>query len=377
MGTHPSKDITSEELMIENAFIINPVAHAYNLTDQNLQPNKYANGLRKLLTDLHHTWNPPELRVPMEVYMSDWPMEALAKTMFLESDVDMAANMNLRLDSWFKDGLCSREKNVEAARRWPDRFFTYVGVDPISGLENCLRDLEEQMEELPNSVGLKLYPDQVEPLRSWRMDDPKLAYPLFERAQALGIKTVAIHKAIPNGPVPMNPYRVDDVDGAAIHFPDLSFEIIHSGLAFVDETAHAVARFPNVYANLEITSLLMLHGPGMFNEILAQFLFWGGAEKIVYSDGTMFCHSQPLLQTLWDLQLPDELLKKYNIPQLSKADKALILGGNYARIIGLDIEKAKARIANDEFAKERRQTGLQKPYSNWLRIAREQQGIQW
>ena len=70
--------------MIDDTFIINPVAHAYNLTDQNLQPNKYASGLRKLLVDLHHSWNPPELRVPMEVYMSDWPMEALARRVIIE-----------------------------------------------------------------------------------------------------------------------------------------------------------------------------------------------------------------------------------------------------------------------------------------------------
>ena len=38
----------------------------------------------------------------------------------------------------------------------------------------------------------------------------------------------------------------------AIHFPDLNFEIVHSGLAFVEETAHAIARSHNVYANLEI-----------------------------------------------------------------------------------------------------------------------------
>ena len=58
--------------------------------------------------------------------------------------------------TWFKDGLCSRDKNVEAARRWPDRFLTYVGVSPTRGLEVCLRDLEDQMRELPNSIGLKL-----------------------------------------------------------------------------------------------------------------------------------------------------------------------------------------------------------------------------
>jgi predicted TIM-barrel fold metal-dependent hydrolase len=357
--------------MIEGNFIINPIVHAYNLTDENLQPNPYGRGLRDLLVKLHLVWNPPELRVPAEVYMTDWPMEVLARTLFLESDVDMACNMYLRLDSWFRDGLCSRKKNVEAATRWPQRFMTYVGVSPTRGLEVCLKDFEEQMQELPNSIGLKLYPDEVEPFRSWRMDDPELAYPLFERAQKLGIKTVAIHKAIPNGPVPINPYRVDDVDGAAIHFPDLSFEIVHSGLAFVDETAHAIARFHNVYANLEITSLLMHHGPGLFNEIMAQFLFWGGPEKVIYSDGSLFCHSQPLLEKFWALEFSEELQAKYKLKSLTKAEKSLILGGNYARIVGLDVEKAKKLIADDEFAREKTRTGRQAPYSNWMNWARE------
>ena len=37
--------------MIDDVFVINPVAHSYNLSDANLQPNPYAHGLRKLLVD--------------------------------------------------------------------------------------------------------------------------------------------------------------------------------------------------------------------------------------------------------------------------------------------------------------------------------------
>jgi hypothetical protein len=116
----------------------------------------------------------------------------------------------------------------------------------------------------------------------------------------------------------------------------------------------------------------MHHGPGLFNEIMAQFLFWGGSEKIIYSDGTLFCHTQPLLEKFWNLEFPEELLHKYNLKQITKEEKALILGGNYARIVDLDIEKAKAAIADDEFAVERRRTGIQKPYSNWLRMYEEE-----
>jgi predicted TIM-barrel fold metal-dependent hydrolase len=69
------------------------------------------------------------------------------------------------------------------------------------------------------------------------MDDPEIAFPLFERALYLGLKAVAIHKAIPLGPVPMDHYRMDDIDAAAAAFPDLQFEIVHGGFAFIEETA--------------------------------------------------------------------------------------------------------------------------------------------
>lgn len=357
--------------MIDDIFIINPVAHAYDLRDENLQDNRFATIFREILWWLHDEWNPDDLKVPQSVYYSDWPMEVLADTLFLESDIDMAANMNLRLDSWFRNGLCSAEKNLEAATRWPTRFLTYVGVDPTSGLENCIADLEQQMEQLPNSVGLKLYPDQVAPLRSWRMDDPTLAFPLFARAQELGIKTIAIHKAVANGPVPLNPYRIDDVDGAAIEFPDLNFEIVHSGLAFVDETSQAISRFPNVYANLEITSSLLRKQPLLFDEIMGQFLMWGGPEKIIYSDGTMFTHPQPLAEAFVNWKINDTSLEKWGLEQLTKEDKALMLGGNYARIAGIDIEQAKKQIADDDYARRRAAGERPAPYSTWLNHARE------
>lgn len=357
--------------MIEDAFVFNAISHAYNLRADNVKSH-WGEGLRQDLYQLHANWSPPEAQVPKEVFLSDATMDVLADTLFLETDIDMAANHNLRVDSWFHDGVCSHEKNVEAATRFGDRFVTYVGVDPCAGLETCLRELDEQMQEIPNAVGLKLYPDQVEPFRSWRMDDPSLAYPLFERAGELGIKAVAIHKAIPNGPVPINPYRVDDVDGAAIHFPNLNFEIVHSGLAFVDETAFALSRFPNVYASLEITFSLLYKAPGWFNEILAVFLLWGGPEKIIYSDGSLFCHSQNLLERFWNLQFPDAVLEKYGVEQLSRDDKKKILGENYARIIGLDIEDAKQKLAGDTYSRRRAESGLAAPYSNWMAHAVEQ-----
>jgi predicted TIM-barrel fold metal-dependent hydrolase len=88
-----------------------------------------------------------------------------------------------------------------------------------------------------------------------------LVFPLFARAQELGLKVVAIHKAVPLGPVPMKHYRMDDIDAAADAFPELAFEVVHGGMAFVEETAWQLARYPNVYVNLEVTASLAVSAP--------------------------------------------------------------------------------------------------------------------
>jgi len=356
--------------MIDGMFVFNAVTHAYNLTDENTQTAKNAQALRDIFCVLHKAWQPEFGLNPLEM-KTDWPIEVMARTLFLESDCDMAATHTLTLQSYFKDGLCSRAKTVEAVRRWPHRFVGYVGVDPTKGLDVCLRDLDEQLEEMPQAVGLKLYPAQINPHRSWRMDDPKLAFPLFKRAQERGLKIVAIHKAAPLGAVPLNPFRVDDIDLAADQFPDLTFEIVHAGYAFCEETCQALARFPNVYANLELTSALAMKTPGLFEDVMGQFMYWAGSSKLIFSDGNMIFHSQPILEKLRDFQFSETTLNRYGIPQITKEDMKLILSGNYTRLLGIDIEAAKKQIANDEFAKERARTGIQPLYSNFRRYLKD------
>ena len=34
----------------------------------------------------------------------------------------------------------------------------------------------------------------------WRMDDPKVAFPVFERIQDLGVNLIGVHKGVPLGP---------------------------------------------------------------------------------------------------------------------------------------------------------------------------------
>ena len=270
-------------------------------------------------------------------------MDVLAQTLFLESDVDVAAFHTLRLDSYMKDGLCRHEKTLEAVTSYPDRFLGYVGVDPTARPRRLpARARRTACGHPGRRSGLSCTrPGRALPV--WRMDDPDLAYPLFERAQERGIKTIAIHKAAPLGPVPMDPYRIDDVEGAAEAFPDLNFEIIHSGLAFTTETAWALARYPEPLRQLrdhlvadrqsaEDVRRRARRVPDVGRPGEARLLrrhAWSSTPSRSSSGSPSSCSR-------------DETLRNLGIEQWDHEQKRLFLGGNYARITGLDIEAQKA-----------------------------------
>src|SRR5579875_3880963 len=336
--------------MIDGMLVVDAIVHAYDLSEANVQDNPVARIAHEQIWASMSTVFPPDKVVSRRVACSDWPVEIVTASLFRETATDLAAHHYLTLHSWFRDGLVSREKNAEIARRWPQRYFSYLGVDPTAGVEECVRSMREQFEQIPGAVGLKLYPHQIYPFRSWRMDDRKVAYPLYEAAGELGLKVIAIHKALPLGPVPMDPYRIGDLDCAAMDFPELNFEIVHSGMAFVEETAWALGRFPNVYGNLEVTTFMLANQPRRFGEVLAQLIAAGGADKVLWA-ATMpnVVDCQWLLERFVDYRLPDDVAERYSF-ELTRELKEKILGLNYLRMVGVDPAEARARIADDEFS---------------------------
>ena len=177
------------------------------------------------------------------------------ETMFLESDTDLVCVHSTPIYDAYHDGLVSIEKGADLKRRYPDRTVWYATADVLQG-ERALKSLEYQVTEL-GAVGIKLYPAQYYRGRTryWRMDDYTVAFPVFELAQELGVKNVAVHKAQPIGPVATDALRVDDIGHAAGAFPDLNFQIVHAGFMFLDECKFLLLNYPNVYATLESTIL--------------------------------------------------------------------------------------------------------------------------
>jgi predicted TIM-barrel fold metal-dependent hydrolase len=294
----------------------------------------------------------------------DWSIEENVDQVFVESDTDLAVYHVLPIFS-FRDGMCNLDKAVEAQQRWPQRILTYCGVDPLAK-EAALDEMERQVELL-KPVGLKLYPNSWlgNEIRGWKMDDPEIAFPFFDRALKLGIKVVAIHKAVPLGPVPMEHYRVEDIDRACMAFPELNFEIVHGGMAFLEETAWQLARFPNAYVNLEITSALAATRPAAFLHAMAALVAPGGTEalrKILWGTGAVGFHPQPLLEAFANFNFPEAMIEGVGLPEITDDVRRDILFNNYARMTGLDLSQRLPATRDDEFAR-RRANGPLPPFS--------------
>jgi predicted TIM-barrel fold metal-dependent hydrolase len=337
--------------VIDGMPIIDAVVHPFNLSAENHRPNTQAPWITALMSDANRGAGPEGYRLTKEAYERDWSIEEVANMSFLESYTDIAAYHVVPIRAYY-DGICSVEKGLEAKERWPDRFVFYVGVDPMEG-KKAIEDLEEQVERYGDPVGLKLYPNSWvgEEVTGWLMNDPEIAFPVFERAQQLGIKAVAIHKALPLGPVELLHYRVDDIDRAAMAFPQLNFEIVHGGMSFIEETAWQLSRFDNVYANLESTASFAYTRPLAFEHALAGLMKGPKAtSKILWGTGAMVAHPRPHTEAFArHFKFSDEMVERGKVAQISESEKRGILAENYARMHGIDLGDRMNRIKGDEF----------------------------
>jgi predicted TIM-barrel fold metal-dependent hydrolase len=361
----------------EDVFVLDAVSHSYNLDPSNYAIEKPASMLTELVCELSSHPGLASSQLSREQIVRDWKVEETAKMLFQESDTDISTFHPTPI-YFFKDGMTSPEKGIEAQKKYPNRFMTYASVDPLR--DGAMEELERQAKEM-DPIGLKLYQtswadsDEWNDHTDWKLDDPSIVYPLYEKAKELGIKTVATHKSIPLGPYPMDPFEPGDVEAAATNFPEMNFELVHGGYAFSEEVGQQLGRYPNVYVNLENVTLLSVMSPKRFGKIMADLLAVGGENalnNILWGTGAMLTHPQPLLDAFWEYEFPDDIdtegVTFSEIPPLDKEAKRKILGKNYANMHDLNIDELKANIEKDQFSQTVEENGLAEPYSTSLSL---------
>lgn len=162
-----------------------------------------------------------------------------------------------------------------------------------------------------------------------------------------------MHKALPLGPISVDSMRVDDISTAANLFPDLNIQIVHAGFMFVDETKFLIANHDNVYATLEASTLFCILHPPTLTRMLDEFLIYGDPEKLIYASAAVNPHPRVVLESFARFELP----AASPIP-LNDTVRAQFLGGNLARLHGIDIHERRRRLDTDRFSHEVAANGL-------------------
>lgn len=128
----------------------------------------------------------------------------------------------------------------------PERFIGFASVNPMyQGPAAAVDELERAVVGL-GLTGVKLYPMY----QHWAANDRDVAFPIYEKAQELGIP-VMIHQA---GSTRIDaklelgrPAILDDIGRT---FRDLRLIIAHCGLPWVDEALFLLTKHPNFYTEL-------------------------------------------------------------------------------------------------------------------------------
>lgn len=333
--------------MLENHLVVEGVAHRYNFRPENLVNPELGPFLAEFLYSFHQLGG-PGYTLDRSTYMAGPSAEMVGRAILAESWSDVIAYHETPIYGQFVDGGSDLAVGLQMREMWPDRTILYGAVAPLRP------GAVERVDELVDVYGikaLKMYPIDLIDGRALALDmgDPEVCFPVLQRAQERGVKVVGIHKALPVGPGPASALRVGDVEGAALAFPELTFEIVHGGMAFVEETAMQLMSLPNVVVNLEGTSFLALNAPRRFATAMGAFLGAHAEDRIIWATGCDAAHPQPLLEAFWNFEMPRDLVEGYGYPELTTEIKAKIVGSNFLRLHGIDEGALRNRIAGDEF----------------------------
>ena len=233
----------------------------------------------------------------------------------------------------------------------------------------------EGMDELASFgvVAWKTY-TQWGPNRPGYFLTDDLGVAMIEKARALGVKNICIHKGLPFGRRSYEHSLCTDVGPAAAMFPDVNFLIYHSGYISseregpyapdrgegVDELIRSVeaaglGKGSNVYAELGSTwRQAVTRDPEMAAHIIGKLVAHLGEDNVLYgSDSIWFGSPQDQIQAMRAFQISQELQDRYGYPAMTAALRAKILGLNAARVYGIDVDEVLLRARADDVARQR------------------------
>jgi uncharacterized protein len=329
----------------DDVVVVDATVHAFNFLPSNYQADFLPEMMQMLYHGATKMFSPPDdpkWVVSWEQFLNMFPLypDLLHQTLFGESGIDIAVYHGVPLEGVYKDGSSPIWVAKAVRELFPDRMFIYCPLYPWR--DDAFDEIDRMVEE-DRPIGIKFYPlDVIDNVFKPTVMNTERTFEVIRHAISRGIDMFAIHKAVPLGPLPLEPFgNVDDCFDLVTTFPEATFEIVHGGAAFLPETARLLGENANVTINLEGTASFAVQMVDRLIPILEAFLDADGASRMFWSSAAMGNHPRPPLQAFWDLELPSG--------RLTREIKADILGRNFARYLGWDLDAMAARISADEY----------------------------
>ena len=296
------------------------------------------------------------------------------KDVFLDSDTDM---MVLSFIPSRRDPELLTIREADETRRIIDRMEGTKRL-LIHGRVNPNQDGDlDGMDELAERWGVvawKCYTQWGPDGRpGFFLHDEDTGLRLIEKARALGVRNICVHKGLPLGRSSYQHSLASDIGIVASMYPDVNFLVYHSGFipgrpegAYdpgrgegIDELIRSVEengvpRNSNVYAELGSTWRFSMRDPDSAAHIIGKLVKHIGERNVLYgSDCIWYGSPQDQIQALRSFQISDELQEAHGYPRMTPKLRAQIFGLNAARPYGIDVDEVLERARGDAIERRR------------------------
>jgi len=251
-----------------------------------------------------------------------------------EAGIDKTVLLPLDYEILYTGGALSfKEYNDFAAqctRRYPKRLIAFAGVDPRRGA-GAVAELRRCVEE-HGFRGLKLW------TVTGFVPDDEAFYPLYEEAARLGV-VVMVHTGMGPADSYLKTCRPVYVDKIAVDFREIPFVMAHVGAPWTEEALAVAMKNANVYVDISAWQKTCSVFPFAFSQLLSLTkAMHRGVHKVLFgSDWPMF--TELFSQRAW-VEVVEKLdhpapLQVLGLPEITREDKALILGENARGLLRL------------------------------------------
>ena len=212
----------------------------------------------------------------------------------------------------------------------------------------------------------KLYPQYGANGRGIFLDRSDHADRFFERARALNVKIVAVHKGVPLPGLEYEYSSPRDMGPAAVANPDLTFLVYHGGFEggvaegpYNPDNPRGVDRLikshldaglrrnqGNLYAETGSLWRYFMTRPDEAAHVIGKLLRYFGEERIVWgTDSIWYGSPQDQIQAFRAFEISEEYQERFGYPPLTAEAKRKIFGLNGARVYDIDVAALHGRGA--------------------------------